>query len=123
MVRMGIRNLNQMNGKLYSLTLPFSEEDIQLARLIDRNQLTEANAKKRIQSQMSLSKKCDLSHFVIDNSGGMRETEEEAQKILNLMLESNHHWRLRGILLGTASLMLSAVAWFMNNRNKIAAQN
>lgn len=100
-----------------------SEEDIQLARLIDRNQLSEANAKKRIQSQMPLSKKCDLSHFVIDNSGSIQNTEEEAQKILNLMMESNHHWRLRGILVGTAALMISAVAWFMNNRNKAAGLN
>lgn len=100
-----------------------SEEDIQLARLIDRNQMSEANAKKRIQSQMSLSKKCDLSHFVIDNSGSVRDTEEEAQKILNLMVESNHHWKLRGILLGTAALMLSGIAWYINSRNKITGQH
>lgn len=100
-----------------------SEEDIQLARLIGRNQLSEANAKKRIQSQMPLTKKCDRSHFVIENSGTLRDTEDEAQKIVNLMLESNHHWKLRGILLGTAALMLSGIAWFINARNKVAAHN
>lgn len=68
---------------------------------------------------MSLSQKCSLSHFVIDNSGAIRDTEEEAQKILNLLQESKHHWKLRGILLGTAALILSGVAWVINNRYKV----
>lgn len=101
------------------LPLTSSEEDIQLARLIDRNSLTEANAKKRIASQMPLAKKCLLSHFVIDNSGSLRDTEEEAQKILALLQSSRHHWKLRGIILGTAALVLSGIAWIVHNRYKI----
>lgn len=85
--------------------------------------MSEANAKKRIDSQMPLSKKCALSHFVIDNSGAVQDTEEEALKILNLMMESNQHWKLRGILLGSVAVMLSGIAWFINSRNKITGQN
>lgn len=94
-----------------------------MARLIDRNQLSEANAKKRIQSQMPLSKKCALSHFVIDNSGAIRHTEEEAQKIVNLMVESNQHWKIRGVLLGAVAVMLSGIGWFISYRNKVAGQH
>lgn len=46
-----------------------SEEDIQLTRLMDRNHLSEADAKKRIKLQMPLEQKCGQSHFVIENSG------------------------------------------------------
>lgn len=50
--------------------LPYnSEEDIQLTRLMDRNHLSEADAKKRIKLQMPLEQKCGQSHFVIENSG------------------------------------------------------
>lgn len=47
----------------------FSEEDIQLTRLMDRNHLSEADAKKRIKQQMPLEQKCNQSHFVVENSG------------------------------------------------------
>lgn len=97
----------------------FSEEDIQMSRLIDRNQLTEANAKKRIASQMPLDKKCERSHFVIDNSGALRDTEEEAAKILNTLLDSRHYWKMRVILMGTAALLFSGLAWIINNKYKI----
>lgn len=47
----------------------YSEEDIQVTRLMDRSQYTEAEAKKRIKAQMPLELKCEQSHFVIENSG------------------------------------------------------
>lgn len=94
------------------------EEDIQLSRLMDRNGLSEAEAKKRIAAQMPLEKKCEQSHFVIDNSSNSSDAEEQTLKILEVLLDSNHHWRIRGYILATAAVFLSGMAWLLNNKYK-----
>lgn len=99
--------------------LCISEEDIQLTRLMDRNGLSEADAKKRISTQMPIEKKCEQSHFIVDNSSGQVDTEEQVLKILELLLESNHHWKIRGIILATAAVFVSGIAWLLNYKYKI----
>lgn len=54
-----------------------SEEDLQLQRLIERNFMSEAKAKKRISAQMSLERKCEQAHFVVENSGTTQDTREQ----------------------------------------------
>uniref|UniRef100_A0A1B0D2B6 Dephospho-CoA kinase domain-containing protein n=1 Tax=Phlebotomus papatasi TaxID=29031 RepID=A0A1B0D2B6_PHLPP len=95
------------------------EEDMQLTRLMDRNRFSEEDAKKRIAAQMPLQQKCEKSHFVIENSGSIRDTQAETLKILEMLQESNHHWKLRGILLTTAAILFSGIAWFLHHRYKI----
>lgn len=99
-----------------------SEEDLQLARLMDRNKLSEADAKKRISAQMSLEEKCKNSDFVIENSGTLSDTEEQALKILEVLLESNQHWKIRGLILATAVVFFSGVAWLMDYKYNFFAQ-
>lgn len=86
---------------------------------MDRSGLSEADAKKRIAVQMPLEKKCALSDFVVDNSCNNLDTEEQTLKILEVLLESNHHWRIRGIILATAAVFLSGFAWLLNYKYKI----
>ena len=54
-----------------------SEEDLQLQRLMERNSMSEAKAKKRISAQMSLEHKCEQAHFVVENSGTIQNTHEQ----------------------------------------------
>jgi dephospho-CoA kinase len=54
-----------------------SEEDLQLQRLMERNSMSEAKAKKRISAQMSLERKCEQAHFVVENSGTIQDTREQ----------------------------------------------
>lgn len=93
-----------------------------MSRLMDRNGLSEADAKKRIAAQMPLEKKCELSHFVIENSSNPSDTEEQTLKVLEVLLESNHHWRIRGLILATAAVFLSGSAWLLNSRYKIISE-
>lgn len=104
------------------LDIDFSEEDIQLSRLMDRNGLSEADAKKRIAAQMSLDKKCEMSDFVIENSSSPSDTEEQALKVLDVLLASNHHWRIRGYILATAAVVLSGVTWLLNTKYKFFSE-
>jgi len=66
-----------------------------------RNDFSKEEAQNRINSQMPLDKKCQMSHFVIDNSGSISTTEEAALRIFKMMQTSNHHWinRLKILLL------------------------
>lgn len=77
-----------------------SEPDVQLQRLLTRNELSPEDARKRIESQMPLEKKCEKSNFVIENNGSIEDTEAAALQICNLMKESNHHWLNRLTFLG-----------------------
>lgn len=101
----------------------YSEEDIQLTRLMDRNKLSEADAKKRIASQMPLERKCDQSNFVIENSGSFQDAEEQFYKILSMLQESNQHWKIRGIILATATLLFSGIAWFWNKYKVLSSSS
>lgn len=99
-----------------------SEEDIQLSRLMDRNGLSEAEAKKRIAAQMPLEKKCERSNFIIENSSNSIDTEEQTLKILEILLESNHHWKIRGIILATTAVVVSGIAWLLNYKYRIFSE-
>jgi dephospho-CoA kinase len=100
-----------------------AEEDIQLARLMDRNNLALSEAKKRIRAQMPLEKKCDMSNFVIENSGSQKDMEEQVEKIIAMLMESNQHWKLRGVLMASAFSILAGLAWFLNRKYKFITSN
>lgn len=100
------------------IQINYSEEDIQLSRLMDRNGLSEADAKKRIAAQMPLEKKCEMSDFVIENSSNISDTEEQTLKVLEVLLGSNHHWRIRGYIIATAAVFISGFAWLLNQKYK-----
>ncbi|MFC5543092.1 MAG: dephospho-CoA kinase [Bacilli bacterium] len=57
-------------------------EDVQLERLMKRNQLTEEEAKARIQSQLPLSVKEQGADAVINNNGSIEETRKQLEQIL-----------------------------------------
>jgi dephospho-CoA kinase len=110
-------NSNLINY-IYKIICVVAEEDIQISRLIDRNNLTLTEAKKRIKAQMSLDEKAKMSHYVIENSGSQQDMEEQALSIIKILIDSNHHWKLRGILLASAFSILAGVAWLLNRKYK-----
>ncbi|KAH8381327.1 hypothetical protein KR093_002673 [Drosophila rubida] len=88
------------------------DSDKQLQRLLSRNELSEPEARNRIESQMPLELKCEKSHFVIDNNGSIDDAEEAALRIFNMMQESNKHWYNRTFLLGSI-LIVCVVFYFV----------
>lgn len=94
----------------------FSEEDLQLQRLMERTGFTEAKAKLRIEAQMSLEKKADMANFVIENSGTERDTREQTIRVINVLRCSKYHWKLRFIV-GFCCTVLLAGAYWLRNRS------
>ena len=56
--------------------------ELQIERLTQRDKIDRKEALKRIKNQMPLEEKIKRSHFVIDNSQGPKELEEQVKRIL-----------------------------------------
>lgn len=54
---------------------------IQEERLIKRDNISIAEARKRIKAQMPTAQKVKMTHFEIDNSGSLAQTQEQLQRI------------------------------------------
>jgi len=71
--------------------------DIQLARLMGRNNLTREEAQARIDAQLPLETKMKLvrecrpdTHFIVDTSGRVEHSVEQTEKIIKHFHEVNH---------------------------------
>ncbi|BAC14117.1 dephospho-CoA kinase (dephosphocoenzyme A kinase) [Oceanobacillus iheyensis HTE831] len=70
-------------GYLVDKTLVvYVDEDIQLTRLMKRNEYSEKEALDRIKAQMSLKEKADLADIVIDNNQSVEETKLQLDNVL-----------------------------------------
>ncbi|MFQ5353694.1 MAG: dephospho-CoA kinase [Thermodesulfobacteriota bacterium] len=59
----------------------YTDEDVQLARLMKRDNIDEAAARCRMASQMPLSEKMRRAHYLIDNNGTREETLREVREV------------------------------------------
>ncbi|MEH7482960.1 dephospho-CoA kinase [Neobacillus drentensis] len=62
--------------------LVYVDDETQLKRLIERNNLSVEDAEARIRSQMPLSEKIRLADAVIDNNGSIADTKKQLLEIL-----------------------------------------
>ncbi len=58
------------------------EEDVQLNRLMKRNELSEEEAASRISSQLPLREKAEKADAVIDNNGAVEDTLKQVEALL-----------------------------------------
>ncbi|MCR6095557.1 dephospho-CoA kinase [Salipaludibacillus agaradhaerens] len=75
-----------IEGELFYLVdnilLVYVPKSIQLKRLKERNNYTEEEALKRINSQLSLDKKKAYATYIIDNSSDLTHTREQVTTLL-----------------------------------------
>lgn len=68
-------------------------EQIQLCRLMKRDNLTSAAALERIRSQLPLDQKRELADICIDNSGSMQASAAQVQKLWHTLTGSSGNGR------------------------------
>lgn len=73
---------SQLTDMVDKTILVYVDLDVQLKRLVERNNLTMEEAEARIHSQMSLSEKVHLADKVINNNGSPSETKRQLIEIL-----------------------------------------
>ncbi|XP_075213208.1 dephospho-CoA kinase [Lycorma delicatula] len=111
---------------IYKIIVVTCEEDLQLQRLMERMNMSESRAKKRISAQMSLNTKCEQAHFVIENSGSLDDTREQVVRVVSILKSSRHQWKLRLIAGLFCSGIVSLVVWLGTRsyfHNKIASNS
>ncbi|WML45623.1 dephospho-CoA kinase [Neobacillus sp. PS3-40] len=64
------------------VVLVYVDQNIQIQRLMERNNLTYEDAMARVKSQMPLSEKVGLANEVINNNGTLQETENQLEELL-----------------------------------------
>ncbi len=71
----------------YSVVV-YAPFEIQLQRVIKRDNLTQQEAVLRIKSQLDIEKKRDLATWVIDNSKDLSHLQNECERIKNIIIKS-----------------------------------
>ena len=69
-------------NKVDSIICVVANEDVQIKRLMDRDNIDFEYAKKKISNQMPLCDKASRSDYIIDNSGSISETYIEIDNVL-----------------------------------------
>jgi dephospho-CoA kinase len=72
----------QTEKEFDAVVLVYCEDEQQLKRLMARNSLSEAEARRRIASQMSLKEKKSRTQHVIYNTQDLRFLESEVKRVL-----------------------------------------
>ena len=72
--------------------LVYTPQDLQLKRLMQRDASTEAEAKQRIESQLSIEEKVKKARYVIDNSATLTDLEKECKRVAQ-EIKKDFEWK------------------------------
>jgi dephospho-CoA kinase len=70
-------------------------ESVQISRLLQRDGISQEEAKQALKVQMALSKKVEQADYVIDNSGTLEETRGQVERVWRELLVLARKERLR----------------------------
>ncbi|MBC1934811.1 dephospho-CoA kinase [Listeria grandensis] len=73
---------SKLEAMVNTIVVVYVDEQTQLARLMQRNDLSEKDAKARISSQMPLSEKIKHADIVINNVHGLVETKQQVDELI-----------------------------------------
>ncbi|MEJ7423778.1 dephospho-CoA kinase [Staphylococcus warneri] len=74
---------NELQDTVDEVWLVYTSESIQIDRLMERNDLTQEEAKARVYSQISIDKKSRMADHVIDNLGDKLELKQNLERLLS----------------------------------------
>jgi len=73
-------------ARMDRVVVVYADPEIERQRLMERDGLSDADARARIASQMPIAEKAKLAHHVIDNSGPREETERQVRAVYEAFL-------------------------------------
>ncbi len=73
-------------AKMDRVVVVYADPETERRRLMERDGLSDADARARIGSQMPITEKARLAHHVIDNSGTREETERQVRAVYGALL-------------------------------------
>lgn len=72
-------------GRYQAVVLVYAPAAVQIRRLMARDQVERAAAEAALQAQMDIEEKRRLAQFVVDNSGGLAETQLQVEAVWALL--------------------------------------
>lgn len=73
---------SKLTNMVDEVIVVYVDEQTQLDRLMKRNDLTIEEAKARMNAQISIEEKKQMTDYVIDNRGSLKETKHQLKQIL-----------------------------------------
>ena len=73
-------------AKMDRVVVVYADPETERRRLMERDGLSDADARARIASQMPIAEKAKLADYVIDNSGTREETERQVRTVYGALL-------------------------------------
>ncbi|KAI5964210.1 CAB5 [Candida pseudojiufengensis] len=96
------------------ITVSISPQILQIKRLIERNpELTELDAKNRINNQMSMDERNYKSDYILDNSGSLKDLTISIEKLIK-KIKPNKIWTILDLIPPIG--LLSALYTFVTRR-------
>ncbi len=75
----------KQNYNFNKVLVVYAPKEIQIQRVIKRDNVTEKDAKAILNNQMDIEKKKELADFVIDNSKDLKHLQKEIEKFLKMI--------------------------------------
>ncbi len=76
----------KMNYPISKCLVVYTPEELQVQRLMNRDNIDEKEAKLKISNQMSIEKKKELADYIIDNSGNLKSLQKEIERVIKEVL-------------------------------------
>jgi dephospho-CoA kinase len=82
-----------MQDRFDLILLVYAQPDVQILRVMKRNNLSRKEAIARLKSQMPIDEKLKFAHLVIRNDGTMRELEKRVDEVWQELLSRERQKR------------------------------
>ena len=86
----------KIDNLMDKIIVVYINEEKQIERLMERNNLSAQESLKRIKSQTPLKEKVKMADYVIDNSNSLDKTKEQVKKIWRYEIRDTIHERRGG---------------------------
>ncbi|KAG7095812.1 hypothetical protein E1B28_006512 [Marasmius oreades] len=101
---------------VWGVILVYTPPDIQIERLMNRDQSSKEDAMSRINSQLPIHEKLDYANYVVVNDGTLKDLEEGLSSVVQrLRTETGWTWRLTWFpplgILSAASVLAYRLLW------------
>jgi len=83
-----------MHHYMSAVVVVYCSEQLQLIRLMERENFPETTARQRIEAQMPLKEKVQYADYIIDNSGELVETERQVDQVMEKIQPTLWNWLL-----------------------------
>lgn len=100
----------------------YAPDEIQLPRLMKRNNLSKEDAEARIKAQMPMQDKVKMANVIIDNTGDLKQLEEQVAKAVETVKKGAWTFGTQygsGIAAVAAVAVAGAASYYYNVKSKM----